>query len=66
MNALVRVNSGLFCAAAVVRDGVVVRHAPILRRWRNKDSIELLRDALGSGWRVEIFDDDAGLWLPVH
>lgn len=66
MHALIRVNSGRFCAAAVVRDGAVVRTAPILRRWRRKSASDLLGDALGSGWRIEVLDLDADEWLPVH
>lgn len=51
---LIRLTSNYFCAGVVVRNGTIVRTAPILRWMRSKKVGWLRQYAAGRGWRFEL------------
>ena len=52
---LAQVTSNYFCAGMVIKEGTIIRAAPILRKYATgKRFIEFIKYANSRGWRVNV------------
>ena len=52
---LAQVTSNYFCAGMIVKEGIIVRSAPILKKHATgKRFIEFIKYANSRGWRVNV------------